>query len=835
MLSISLNDSFTEINNKLRNAIAEVDPSIISINRAIEVDGVNDKDDKDKQVTEVEVTAEDTTKLFDEVVSTNTKPTTRNPFLTALKVGKTHIDVNDKFLKFGFHQILPKLYFHTTDETVLLINYGMGTGKTIAALNIINKIYNDNNTVSLIQAESKITDVIYRPLYIIGEWQTKNAFITDMLRPEVGYTNTFYNKMYFDTSVNKNTDPNFRRQTNAVLRYIQKNVKFMTYQGLFNIVFSESDIIQDTDYIEAAIKKHKLSIANMVLKRLEHSVIVVDEIQRMYSQSGRLNTYGLALSELVKRAKEFDIRLIYLTGTLFNGNPREFESLTRIVDPSAAEEVMNEMFSYKNEVALNKLIKETYGNVIIPYFKVESFDIPITYMESENKSGLSEELIANIPDFKLYVVEKENYGITQEDEESSASEFNDDDTIEKPKQRNNTKQLPPQTTFKIDFRQSENTDPNSIEQVSELLSKCCRIVVDKLKDDQKCVIYSDELQTYGLHTLINVFDQSGFVRYGEKFSKHSICKYCNEEYQLCDCGEFKPIYYTVITGDIPIESRAEIVNAYNASTNVYGDEISVVLLSSVGQAGVSFLHTNNILIINNSHSIPKLQQTVYRVIRNKSHQMLPEQRRFVNIYVMTTQYGVNVYKNKLQLYNDVKHIEKLIHKSSIFYEVMSSDLITKPTLERTPEIIKKEEQLVACLDKITKDLDGKKGNLVIDSDIEREFVYLLDKLNYDDQKIYSVEEFIKNVRESDVSSYNLGTHHDGALLMYLRYSSSVNFYSISALPVHKEEIKELFKINNMVVPFIDRNSILCFKRSQTSRAQSRYIKLNIQSLLNGEY
>ena len=80
----------------------------------------------------------------------------------------------------------------------------------------------------------------------------------------------------------------------------------MTYQGLFNIVFSESDIIQDTDYIEAAIKKHKLSIANMVLKRLEHSVIVVDEIQRMYSQSGRLNTYGLALSELVKRAKEYE-------------------------------------------------------------------------------------------------------------------------------------------------------------------------------------------------------------------------------------------------------------------------------------------------------------------------------------------------------------------------------------------------------------------------------------------------------------------------------------------------------------------------------------------------
>ena len=831
MLSISLNDSFTEINNKLRNAIAEVDPSIISINSG----GANDKD---KQATEITVTAEDTTKLFDEVVSTNTKPTTRNPFLTALKVGKTHIDVNDKFLKFGFHQILPKLYFHTTDETVLLINYGMGTGKTIAALNIINKIYNDNNTVSLIQAESKITDVIYRPLYIIGEWQTKNAFITDMLRPEVGYTNTFYNKMYFDTSVNKNTDPNFRRQTNAVLRYIQKNVKFMTYQGLFNIVFSESDIIQDTDYIEAAIKKHKLSIANMVLKRLEHSVIVVDEIQRMYSQSGRLNTYGLALSELVKRAKEFDIRLIYLTGTLFNGNPREFESLTRIVDPFAAEEVMSETFSYKNEAALNKLIKETYGNVIIPYFKVESFDIPITYMESENKSGLSEELIANIPDFKLYVVERENYRITQEDENTSASEFNDDDTIEKPNQRTtntSTSKLPPQTTFKIDFRQSENTDPNSIEQVSQLLSKCCRIVVEKLKDDQKCVIYSDELQTYGLHTLINVFEQSGFVRYGEKFSKYSICKYCNEEYQLCDCGEFKPIYYTVITGDIPIESRAEIVNAYNASTNVYGDEISVVLLSSVGQAGVSFLHTNNILIINNSHSIPKLQQTVYRVIRNKSHQMLPEHRRFVNIYVMTTPYGVNVYKNKLQLYNDVKHIEKLIHKSSIFYEVMSSDLITKPSLERTPEIIKKEEELVTCLDKITKDLDGKKGNLVIDSDIEREFVYLLDKLNYDDQKIYSVEEFIKNVRQSDVSSYNLGTHHDGALLMYLRYSSSVNFYSISALPIHKEKIKELFKINNMVVPFIDRNSILCFKRSQTSQAQSRYIKLNIQSLLNSEY
>lgn len=827
MLSISLNDSFTEINNKLRNAIAELDPSIISI-----------KSDEQVVENDNENVNDDTTKLFDEVV-VNSKQKTKNPFLTALKVGKTHIDVDDKFLKFGFHQILPKLYFHTTDETVLLINYGMGTGKTIAALNIINKIYNDNNTVSLIQAESKITDVIYRPLYIIGEWQTKNAFITDMLRPEVGYTNSFYNKMYFDTSINKNTDANFRRQTNAVLRYIQKNVKFMTYQGLFNVVFSESDIIQDADYIEAAIKKHKLSIANIVLKRLEHSVIVVDEIQRMYSQSGRLNTYGLALSELVKRAKEYDIRLIYLTGTLFNGNPREFESLTRIVDPIAAKEIVNESFSYKNEATLKKLIEETYRNTIIPYFKVESFDIPITYVESENKSGLSKELIANIPDFKLYVVDRENYGITQEDEDKEANVFNDDDNIEKPKQQTtsttSTNKLPPQTTFRIDFTESENTDPNSIEQISQLLSKCCRIVVDKLKDNQKCVIYSDELQTYGLHTLTNIFDQSGFVRYGEKFSKHSICKYCNEQYQLCDCGEFKPIYYTVITGDIPIESRADIVNAYNSSTNVYGDEISVVLLSSVGQAGVSFLHTNNILIINNSHSIPKLQQTVYRVIRNKSHQMLPEDRRFVNIYVMTTPYGVNVYKNKLQLYNDVKHIEQLIHKSSIFYEVMSSDLITKPTLEHTEETIKKEEQLVKCLDNITKDFDGKKGNLVINSDIEREFVYLLDKLNYDDQKIYSVEEFIKNVRQSDVSSYNLGTQHDGALLMYLRYSSSVNFYSISALPVHKEKIKELFKINNMVVPFIDRNSILCFKRSQTSQTQSRYIKLNIQSLLNGEY
>jgi hypothetical protein len=74
------------------------------------------------------------------------------------------------------------------------------------------------------------------------------------------------------------------------------------------------------------------------------------------------------------------------------------------------------------------------------------------------------------------------------------------------------------------------------------------------------------------------------------------------------CNQFKPLVYSVLTGNV-IQNDREHINitniVYNNPLNLTRDLISVMFVSDVAYNGVNFLNTQNIMILSKISNISK--------------------------------------------------------------------------------------------------------------------------------------------------------------------------------------------------------------------------------------
>lgn len=794
-IHINRDDTEEDILTRLDNLVSA------STGTMVKVKLIDSQEEDDEENVEEEVEEEDISKLVESLqennninnqtiienkVSEQSSNTSKeyNPFVMAMNLGKTQLHKSKTAFKFGFHQILPKLCVCGGYTNTLLLNYGMGTGKTVAALNILSKYYQENQLLYLSSVETKYQASKQKKLYVVGEWQTKNGFTVDMLRPELGFTSEIYNRMYNDPNIDKTTNKHFLQVTEQNIKRLRKEIKMITYQGLFNLVFGEVDIVQDVDVIKAAIRDHTFDYSSRTLDRLRNSVIVVDEVHRMYAQGGELNSYGVALMEIAKMAEELDITLIYLTGTMFNGNPAEFDCLMDLIAPKRNEDP--DITDYVS-VSRNYL-----PNKILSYFVNEDVTIDVRYIENkENKDSALNTNFSNIEEtcpelkgFKIYIVPNSN-------------------------QENRL----PNINYKIDFSKPMDKSPNSIEQHSNVISKCVRTVVEKLMSGEKCVIYSDDIEDYGIVDVVRTFEASKFVRYGDVPTNESMCRGCILPYKMCKCTKFEPIVYGVITGTTQMDDRMELVRRYNSPKNIGGSIINIMVLSSVAQSGASLLHTNNMFVISNSYSISKFLQTTHRIIRKNSHVLLPDDKQYVNLYVMTDREGYDKYMTKIQNYIKIKGIENTMRESSVFYK---------------PMLTNKAEDMVQA----THSISQKGVYEVINSDLAKDIEQLLVKANVRPNVPYNVFNFIKQVRHSDMFTYDLNDYHVGLILIHLQKNPRIDFYTMSIKDEMKTFWKETCKINKIQDPFSEHNNELYFVLHEDVEQTKVNVSLNIEDMIN---
>lgn len=92
-------------------------------------------------------------------------------------------------------------------------------------------------------------------------------------------------------------------------------------------------------------------------------------------------------------------------------------------------------------------------------------------------------------------------------------------------------------------------------------------------------------------------------------------------------------YYAMITGEIDVDEREEIMNVYNDKRNLDGSVIKMLLISSTGAEGLDLKRTNYIYHLEPYWTYGRHLQVSARGARNDSHIDLSEDLQFVQNYI----------------------------------------------------------------------------------------------------------------------------------------------------------------------------------------------------------
>jgi len=101
---------------------------------------------------------------------------------------------------------------------------------------------------------------------------------------------------------------------------------------------------------------------------------------------------------------------------------------------------------------------------------------------------------------------------------------------------------------------------------------------------------------------------------------------------------FNPAKYVMITGDIKLSpNNGKDVESATNSTNIYGDDVKVIIISEAGSEGIDFNNIRQIHIMEPWYNMSRLEQIIGRGVRFRSHCKQTIEERNVEIYL----YGSN--------------------------------------------------------------------------------------------------------------------------------------------------------------------------------------------------
>lgn len=163
---------------------------------------------------------------------------------------------------------------------------------------------------------------------------------------------------------------------------------------------------------------------------------------------------------------------------------------------------------------------------------------------------------------------------------------------------------------------------NQLEKMSPKIYKLIMNIIDHI--DEKHVVYSFYKSRAGvelIQTLINF------------------------------CGNKHGIHAEIFSGDVSSKQREKILDKFNSIENRGGKLIKVLLITEAGSEGISVLECNNIHIVESSTRENRTNQAIGRVIRYKSHSLLPKEKQFVNVWRYWSIYkDENLVDEELYLY-----------------------------------------------------------------------------------------------------------------------------------------------------------------------------------------
>jgi hypothetical protein len=167
------------------------------------------------------------------------------------------------------------------------------------------------------------------------------------------------------------------------------------------------------------------------------------------------------------------------------------------------------------------------------------------------------------------------------------------------------------------------------------------------------LVYSEFNNGEGINIFSKVLDYNGYSLFNPD-------DFGNDPGSI-DENDFAP-RYAVITGNVDMQRRQDIINFFNNSLNKHGQFIHIILGTSAASEGISLFYIRQVHILEPFWHNVKLNQVIGRARRLKSHKLLPVDEREVYIYkyishsstsVSTDEYLYTLAENNSLMIEDV--------------------------------------------------------------------------------------------------------------------------------------------------------------------------------------
>ena len=231
------------------------------------------------------------------------------------------------------YQAIPKYWLSTSpNHRLILMNWTTGSGKTLGGLMTVLRNIKAKQMSELNGMFMKVNMDIPKVI-VIGEWMTQSQMENELCRREF----TLLSEVEW-ARINKllNSKSSSDRELGQKLmskyvKSLKKYIHFIGYQGLVSNLLPHyiRSGLQEINNMLNDFYADRLKVNTSFLESIRGSIIIVDEMQRLYSASG-LNTFGFAIIYLVHHSSEFDLKFALMTGTLLNSSIVELTDVANI-------------------------------------------------------------------------------------------------------------------------------------------------------------------------------------------------------------------------------------------------------------------------------------------------------------------------------------------------------------------------------------------------------------------------------------------------------------------------------------------------------------------------
>lgn len=172
------------------------------------------------------------------------------------------------------------------------------------------------------------------------------------------------------------------------------------------------------------------------------------------------------------------------------------------------------------------------------------------------------------------------------------------------------------TKYKFKFKEFWEGHKTKSSLLITLYSCSCKmtaILFYMLRSKGPILVYSNYVKMEGLQLLKIYLNMIGFTEHGRE--------------------EGKPfLSYTEFHGDIDTQIRSRNLTDFNQDKNIDGSVIRVILISSAGAEGISLANVRQVHVLEPYWNEVRIEQLIGRAVRQCSHKNLPMEERKVEIY-----------------------------------------------------------------------------------------------------------------------------------------------------------------------------------------------------------